>query len=802
MITRMRILLNVVLILSLALPFVACGSPEEKRARFFDKGEALFEKEDYVKAKLEFKNALQIDPKFADAYYMLGQVEMQESNFKQAFGLFRKAVELDPEMVSAHAAIGKLLFAAKQKDRAREKLDVVLSKDPNHWEGRMLQAAFWVSEGKASDAVPLLRKLIQEKPAKPDPYFMLTRIHLENEDLDAAIQELRDLLEEDGEIASARGRLAAILERKEDLDGAEKEYRTLIDQDPEDVQRHLALVRFLERHDRSEEAEKTIQKLVTSQPDQADLRVAQAQYYMEKEKRNEARKVLEKAIQDLPEAYAPVSLLASHHLSLEENDRAVALLDAFMGRVQTGPGFLQAKLMKARIRFQEEVVDEALALVDEVLKENAGDVGAHNLKGDILMVKRDFAGAVAEYRAVVHEQPDNLTAAVKLGRAHLFNGEPGLAEDTFKSVLEQNEKVREAHTGLMAIYRRQGDREKLKAQLESVLAVAPKDGPALSALGDLAMAEQKPEEAKAYYDRLAEATPDSPLPYFKQGNLALALQKPDEAMTFFETALEKNPDYTQALNRIVAVLVRQEKPEEALKRTREQVEKRPENPDYHLALGRILAVNQQPDEARRSFEKALELAPESQAPVFHLARLEEKLGRLDEAIERYEEIWEARPGNQAMGIILATLYDRQGKREKSMEVYKEVLEVHPDSMAAANNLAFYYAEDRPDEKHLKEALRLIEKPLQAQPETPNIVDTAAWIHYRMGDYEKAKNLMLTIADKIEDSGVLHYHLGMIYLKLAEEVKAAEHLNAAVKSAQDFPGKKEAQTVLKDLKRTG
>ena len=53
----------------------ACGSPEEKAAKFFKKGQALYEKGDYVKARLEFKNAIQIDRRFGEAHYMLGMVD-------------------------------------------------------------------------------------------------------------------------------------------------------------------------------------------------------------------------------------------------------------------------------------------------------------------------------------------------------------------------------------------------------------------------------------------------------------------------------------------------------------------------------------------------------------------------------------------------------------------------------------------------------------------------------------------------------------------------------------------------------
>ena len=75
-------------ILLLVAAITACGGPEEKKAKFFNKGKTLYEQGDYVKARLEFKNALQIDPKFADAFYWLGMTELKQRNLKPAFGAF------------------------------------------------------------------------------------------------------------------------------------------------------------------------------------------------------------------------------------------------------------------------------------------------------------------------------------------------------------------------------------------------------------------------------------------------------------------------------------------------------------------------------------------------------------------------------------------------------------------------------------------------------------------------------------------------------------------------------------------
>ena len=61
-----------------ALLMLSCSGPEEKKMKFFERGKTLYEQGDYVKARLEFKNSLQLDPKFAEAYYMLGLVALKD----------------------------------------------------------------------------------------------------------------------------------------------------------------------------------------------------------------------------------------------------------------------------------------------------------------------------------------------------------------------------------------------------------------------------------------------------------------------------------------------------------------------------------------------------------------------------------------------------------------------------------------------------------------------------------------------------------------------------------------------------
>jgi tetratricopeptide (TPR) repeat protein len=206
-------------------------------------------------------------------------------------------------------------------------------------------------------------------------------------------------------------------------------------------------------------------------------------------------------------------------------------------------------------------------------------------------------------------------------------------------------------------------------------------------------------------------------------------------------------------------------------------------------------LNKEPDDARKRFEKALELNPESQEALFSFARLEQSLGSLDKAIEKYETIREANPDNLRMALLIAALYETKGDHKKSKDVYEEILAKNPNVSVAANNLAFYYAEHEPTEENLAKAEKLVLPLTEKHKEVPSLVDTAAWVYYRKGEFAKARDLLMKVEEKGKDIPEINYHLGMVYLELGEQDKAESYLRLALNSERDFSGKEEAQRII-------
>ena len=122
------------LILMALLLAVGCSqSPEKKAAKHLKKGEEYIKASKYREAVIEFKNALQATPRNAQAHYQAGLVYIRlggMSNLQTAFQELSKAVGLDPNILDAQIKLGEMYVISREAEKAREKAEFVLSKDP------------------------------------------------------------------------------------------------------------------------------------------------------------------------------------------------------------------------------------------------------------------------------------------------------------------------------------------------------------------------------------------------------------------------------------------------------------------------------------------------------------------------------------------------------------------------------------------------------------------------------------------------------------------------------------------------
>jgi tetratricopeptide (TPR) repeat protein len=74
------------------------------------------------------------------------------------------------------------------------------------------------------------------------------------------------------------------------------------------------------------------------------------------------------------------------------------------------------------------------------------------------------------------------------------------------------------------------------------------------------------------------------------------------------------------------------------------------------------------------------------------------------------------------------------------------------------------------------------------PDNQSYLDTYAWLQFKMGNTQSAiEILQKALNQDMDRSGILNYHLSMIYQSLSEEDKALEHIDKAleIKNSPDY-----------------
>ena len=62
---------------------VACNAPEKSAQHYYQQGKALLEQGYIELAQIQFRNALQIEPKLSDAYYQIALIDEKNKYHQQ-----------------------------------------------------------------------------------------------------------------------------------------------------------------------------------------------------------------------------------------------------------------------------------------------------------------------------------------------------------------------------------------------------------------------------------------------------------------------------------------------------------------------------------------------------------------------------------------------------------------------------------------------------------------------------------------------------------------------------------------------
>ncbi|AGA91777.1 Tfp pilus assembly protein PilF [Thioflavicoccus mobilis 8321] len=802
--------------IALAAALITACSGEDRAERYLERGTALYEQGDLVKARLELQNVLQIDPKDAEAWFLLAKIAEQQENWRGAFSAYQKTVELSPDNAEARIELGTLMLASNSPDEALAQAEAVLAANAEDPAALALRGSVRLRQGDPNAALRDAESALMQDPSNREALALQARVQLQRRDLPGAEQSLKSAVEAHPDDLRLLLGLASVSEQLGDTAGAVSVLRQIIEREPKVLAHRTRLAQYLAAHGDRAAAEQVLRQAVADLPDDDDAKLTLVALIQAQQGAAAATEQLQAFIEAAPDDNALRFALAARRSVAGETEQAEAIYREIIARADGGPDGLRARAKLAALAFAQGRQDEARTLVGEVLDNNPEDADALLVRAALALHGDGEAGsdvgpdaeadganafdpqqAIADLRTILRDNPESTAALRLLAMAHQARNEPALAEDALERLIELAPDDPAGYLQLAGLRSRIGDVEGATLALDELLGRDPGSALAQTALARIQQQQPDTDALEETAGLVLKTRPEHPLGHYLSGLVDQRRGELEASVAPLLTALEKNPKAAQPLVALTRSLLGLGRYDDAERHLREALKAGADEIVATNLLGEVYVAAGRPDEARAQYREAIALRPGAPLAYQRLADLQRAAGEADAAVTTLRSGIEATKGSPLLSTALPLALEEAGRVDEAVDAYEGILAANPDADWAANNLAMLLADHRADdpvslERALTLALRF------ADSDQPAFLDTLGWVYYRKGEYTRAAELLEQAHSAGEPTPQRQFHLGMTYLALGRAEDAKALLSAAVEAGRPFAGLDEARAALAGL----
>jgi tetratricopeptide (TPR) repeat protein len=745
-------------ILTLVVALAGCGKdPEVAKREFMKSGQQYFANGKYKEAVIEFRNAVQQDPRFGEARFALAGALLKTSDVQGAYREYARAADLLPNDIEAQMWAGEMNLLAARFDDARTLADKALSLDPKSVRAQLIKANALAGLKQFDAAVDEAQDALGFDPSNIRTYKNLAVLQFAKGDRDAAEKSFKQVVNSEPRSMEARVALANFYWSTGKRDVAETSLKEALTVEPNSTEVNRALAALYLASGRVEQAEAPL-KLVAAQAKNAPSMVALADYYRNVHRDAEALTQLDKAAAD-PQTFATATVRKAAILYAQgkKND-AYAALDSVLKQDETNT---TALVLKSQFLAQDGKLDEGLTAAQKAASANPGSAPAHFAVGRIQEAKSRMAEAIAAYNETLKISPGAADAQLGLARVYLATGRTG---DALHFTQQLVSSQRENQQGLLlhaAALLAQRDLQAAEAALKTVITLNPQSAQAHAELGMLYGIRSETAKSRAEYERALALDPGNLDALGGMTVLDVAQRNPAPARARLQNAVAKNPDSTRLL----------------------------------ILAARSFMLLNDAAETERLLRRVVDVDPSVLGAYAMLGQLYVSQQRTDQAIKEFDQLLARNPRSVGAHTMLGLLLGAQNKREDAKRHYEQAIAIDERAAVASNNLAWLYLEDG---GNLDLALQLAQSARHVLPDSPEVGDTLGWIYFKKGLTDQAVTALRETVGRQPERADFNYHLGLALAKNGDARSARETLEKALRLDPKSSEAQEARTVLTQL----
>lgn len=737
--------------LLVALLLAACS---EKPEAMIISAKGYLAKNDSKAAVIQIKNALQSDPNFPEARFLLGSTLLDNGDPVGAETELRKALDLKHPKDAVVPPLAKAMLAQGHAKKLTEEFaGIDLTQPQAKASLQMSLAAAYAMQSKPDLAQTALNAALLAEPGYAPALIAQARQKAAQGDADGALALAEEVIAKSPQSHEAwklKGDI--LLFAKNQREDALAAYRKTVEIKPDFLAGHSAVTTILLQKNDLTAAAAQIEQMKKISLNHPQTKYLEALLAFQKKDFNLARDLMKQVLATAPGSIQGLQLAGAVELQLNSLPSAEGYLSK---AVQAAPTLALARRLLVVTYLRSGQPAKAMAALLPGLKRENID-------------------------------PELLSVA---GEVYLQNGDIKQAQEYFEKAAKQAPKDGRKRTALALTRLASGSVDTAFEELQDI-AVSDTGTSADLALISAHLRRQEFDKALKAIDGLEKKQPDKPLAAFLRARTLLAMRDTAGARKSFERALTIDPNYFAAVASLAGMDLADKKPDDAKKRFEAVLAKDPKNGQAWLALAelaarsgaakeevaklignavaasptdvrsRLLLIdfylrNQDVKQASSAAQNAAAALPDSPEILDALGRVQQAAGEFNQAIASFNKLAGLQPLSPQPHLRLAGVHLAEKNKEAAKGSLRKALEIKPDLLEAQRALI---ALDL-DAKKLQDALTTA-RTVQRQ----RIKETVGYV--LEGD--------INVSQKNWDGAAIAYRAGLKQVKNSSELAIKLH----------------------------
>lgn len=423
-----------------------------------------------------------------------------------------------------------------------------------------------------------------------------------------ARKQVEEVLAADTRAPDALMMRASWLISDDETDAAIADLRIVLDDNPDETAAMVLLARAYERAGNRDLMLSTLSQAVEASNNAPQHVLRYAQALMADKKFLQAESTLISSLRITPGNFDVLSTLGNVYLQMEDMPRAEQVADT-IAALEDPRAENAANLLKTEILARRVGPDQALQFLEGLAGQD-GDLAAKLALIQAQLQTGKTEEALAFAKTALEEDPDNLQLRVALALTHAAARDYGAAEAEIEAVLAQQPKAAGLYLQLARIKGAQGDAQAGQAVIDRGLAEVPEAPDLLWAKASYLQEAGDIDGTLAIYETLYEQNSSNPIIANNLASLLTTYRDDEASLARAEVIARrlKNADIPAFQDTYGWILVRTGAPEEALSYLEPAAAGLPEDARVQFHLGEAYAATGRTEEALAQMRKALEIS--------------------------------------------------------------------------------------------------------------------------------------------------------------------------------------------------